>query len=205
MRLSLRALPYEAFYRIGLHRVTWHRDDPMPEVVEWHGAGKLTGASALEVGAGAASNALWLARQGFSATAVDFSPRAVKLARDRGAREHVALHTRLVDVTRGDRALGRFDVIIDRECLQDLKHPVQRSRYAHNVRTWMADGAALVIATWVYRNGVEERRRFPTARLADAEVPRLFPDLTVQERRLESRRLFGVSGLHAVFLLRRAA
>jgi 2-polyprenyl-3-methyl-5-hydroxy-6-metoxy-1,4-benzoquinol methylase len=205
MCISLRALPYEAFYRVGLHRVTWHRDDPMPEVVEWHEAGKLAGASALEIGAGAASNALWLARQGLSATAVDFSPRAVELARGRGVRERVALETRLVDVTRGDRALGRFDIIIDRECLQDLKHPVQRSRYAHNVRTWMAEGAALVIATWVYRSEAEKRRRFPTARLADTEVPRLFPDLTLQERRLESRRLFGFSGSHAIFLLRRAA
>jgi 2-polyprenyl-3-methyl-5-hydroxy-6-metoxy-1,4-benzoquinol methylase len=202
MALSLDALPYETFYRLGLHKLTWHRDEPMPEIIRFFDTGQLAGTSVLEVGAGAASNALWLARQGYSACAIDFAPRAVEIARARAERERVPLRTRIIDVTRGEPSLGRFDVVIDRECLQDLQDPAQRMAYARNVLGWMAPGAALVIATWVYRNEAQHSRRFPTARLALDEVPRLFPTLHVETRELEHRKLFGLGSAHATFLLR---
>jgi 2-polyprenyl-3-methyl-5-hydroxy-6-metoxy-1,4-benzoquinol methylase len=155
------------------------------------------------VGAGGASNALWFARQGLSATAIDFSPRAVQIARARARRERLGLDARVVDVTRGDPSLGCFDIVADRECLQDLQRSEARAAYARNVLQWLAPGAAFVVATWIYRSDREARRRFPTARLAQDEVPRLFPELVVEECQVEERRLFGFSSAHATFLLRR--
>jgi 2-polyprenyl-3-methyl-5-hydroxy-6-metoxy-1,4-benzoquinol methylase len=159
----------------------------------------------LELGAGAASNALWLARRGFEAVAVDFSPRAVAIAKARAVREGLALDARIVDVTRGDDTLGRFDVVVDRECLQDLKRAEDRAAYARHVLRWMNPRAALVIASWVFRDERAARRPFPTSRLPLGEVPRLLPELEVEHVQVETRRLYGFSSEHATFLLRRSA
>jgi 2-polyprenyl-3-methyl-5-hydroxy-6-metoxy-1,4-benzoquinol methylase len=205
MSLAKGAWPYEVFYRLGIHRLTWHRDAPLPEVRRWHVAGELGGKSVLEIGGGLASNAIWLAQQGLRAAVVDFAPRAIALARRRADRLSVALDARVVDVTRGDPTLGRFDMIVDCECLQDLKTRAERELYATSVTQWLAPGGKLVVASWLHRTPAEAKAFFPLARLADDEVPSLFPTFHVEENDIQRQKYFGVSGWHTVLRVRAPA
>ena len=202
---SLSAIPYELFYRWGLYRVAWHMDGPLPTLATWQSEGLLPGTTALDIGCGAASNGLFLARRGYEVTAVDFAPTAVKLATRRAAREGLSLKARVCDVTRGDATLGTFDLLFDRECLQDLKAPAARRAYARVARSWLAPKGALVVASWLYRTEAERRRFFPTARLPADEIPSLFDDLTLEAREQQERRLYGVTGVHCVYRFRAPA
>jgi len=205
MPLPKNALPYEIFYRLGIHRITWHRDAPVPEVAQWFDAGVLAGRTALEVGCGLASNALWLAKRGLRATAIDFSPRAVALAARRAETLRVPLETRVVDVTVGEPSIGPFDVVVDCECLQDLATPELRQAYAASMRRWLAPGGALVIVTWLARDEDEAKRFFPLSRLREQELLGLFPGYRFEEQRIRRQRYVGVLGWHGVFRVRAPA
>ena len=74
----------------------------------------------LEVGCGAGANIWFLAREGFSATGIDGSETAIRIARDRLTSEQLEADLRVLDAlsiaeTFGDRS---FDAILDVACLQ---------------------------------------------------------------------------------------
>lgn len=71
------ATPVEAFYRPD--------DEPLPELERR--ALELCRGRILDLGAGAGRHALELQRRGFAVTAVDVSPEAVEVMRDRGVRD----------------------------------------------------------------------------------------------------------------------
>lgn len=174
----------------------------MPSVVRWIETGRLAPRTVLEVGCGGASNALWLASRGVAATAIDFSPQAIRFADRRARRMQLNLTTRVVDVRRGDDTLGKFDLVIDSECVQDMKTRAEREEYAKSVSTWLAPGGALLIASWLFRTPAEEKTRFPISRLPEYEIPSLFPRLRVDARLVQERTAYRKPGCYGVFLLR---
>jgi SAM-dependent methyltransferase len=200
-RPTLAAWPYELSYRLRLHRFFWHRDDPPGVIVDWDRQGKIPGARVLEIGAGLASIGLWLARNGRTVTAIDFSPRAVALARARARALRLALDAHVVDATRGDPALGRYDLIVDCECLQDIRSDRDRSRYADSVRRWLAPSGRLVVVTWLLPPRGQRRLPFPVSRLPEDEVPNLFSGLRLEERCIAKTSLYGIPGRQAAFRL----
>jgi 2-polyprenyl-3-methyl-5-hydroxy-6-metoxy-1,4-benzoquinol methylase len=75
--MSMKSL-YHLAYVTGLYRLLWHSDEPVAQVIRWHRGGLLRGARALDVGCGTGTHALWLAEQGFSVVAADFSEAALR-------------------------------------------------------------------------------------------------------------------------------
>jgi SAM-dependent methyltransferase len=61
----------------------------------------------LDIGCGAARHSLHLQREGFDVTGIDVSPRALKVARERGLKR-----TRLISITQVGAALGAFDTVL---------------------------------------------------------------------------------------------
>jgi tellurite methyltransferase len=106
------------------HRAAAERDDaaPLPLVVET--ASEMKPGRALDLACGAGRNALWLAEQGWSVTAVDGSPAAIELLRQRGP--HLDAHT--ADLEKGEYVIepSRWDLIVISYYLQrDLFEPAK--------------------------------------------------------------------------------
>ncbi|QGN49138.1 class I SAM-dependent methyltransferase [Micromonospora sp. WMMD558] len=67
---------------------------------------------AVDLAAGEGRNAVWLARQGWQVTAVDFSPVAVARGRTLAASRNVTVDWHVADVTTWLPELGAYDVVL---------------------------------------------------------------------------------------------
>ena len=96
-------------YRAGEHT----SEAPAPLLVEI--AGRLAPGEALDLACGAGRNALYLAARGWKVTAVDGSPVAVELTRERAERSGVELKTSIADLDRAEFTIRpqSFDLICD--------------------------------------------------------------------------------------------
>jgi len=61
----------------------------------------------LDLGCGSGNHSLYLARQGYTVVGVDFSPKAISLAKEKARLAGVTLEFRLGDVTRLDSFTSR--------------------------------------------------------------------------------------------------
>ena len=122
----LRRILFDLRYRIG--RPRWDTGSTPPELADFvasHPAGR-----ALDLGCGTGTNVAYLAQRGWDATGVDFSPRAIGLARGRVTKAAVAARLVVADVTRLPDLGPPFDLVLDIGCL----HSVPRERRADYVR-----------------------------------------------------------------------
>lgn len=99
---------------------------------------------ALDLGCGTGTNAITLARRGWQVSGVDFSRRAIHLARQKAQTAGVQVDFRLGDVTRLDDLQGPFDLILDIGCFHSLSPP-GRLAYLDNLERLLApDGTWLL-------------------------------------------------------------
>jgi len=99
---------------------------------------------ALDLGCGTGTNSIYLARHGWQATGVDFSPKAIELARDKAQRVGVKLDFHLGDVSRLDFLREPFDLILDMGCLHGLDRE-SRTRYAEHLRRLTQPGSKFLL------------------------------------------------------------
>jgi SAM-dependent methyltransferase len=131
-------------------QLPWYEPGPSPPVEVAVAEGFLPkGGDVLDIGCGAGSNVLFLARNGYRAHGVDLSPGAVAAARARAQEAHL-----VADIQEGDAlalpfSAGSLDGLIDHGCFHTL--PVARrtdyAREAH--RVLRPDGSFLL--AWVPR------------------------------------------------------
>ena len=89
---------WEERYRADADSRTALESAPTPLLVE--GASHLPPGRALDLACGAGRNALWLARRGWSVTAVDGSPAAIENLRRRAAHLSVKVDARVAEIGR---------------------------------------------------------------------------------------------------------
>jgi SAM-dependent methyltransferase len=132
---------YNSMYRIT--KPDWDRDSVPPEITTLIEKFDRPG-RALDLGCGTGTNSIYLAQHGWRATGVDFSPKAIELARGKAQRAGVKLDLHLGDVTRLDFLRGPFDVILDVGCLHGLDRE-SRTRYAERLRRLTQPGSKFLL------------------------------------------------------------
>lgn len=158
-------------------QLPWFDPGPSPQVVLAVDTGFFTrGMEILDVGCGAGSNVLYLARSGFRASGIDLSPGAVVAARGRLTEAHLDGPIQEGDVLALPFRDGSFDGLVDNGCFHTI--PIRRrARYAEEVHRVLRPGGAFVLS-WVAREHTQ-----PTG-------PRHRPSLCEVVTLLESRFLF---------------
>ena len=171
-----RRVLFDVLYSLG--RPIW--DTPTPpevrDVVE--GPSALPPGRALDLGCGTNTNVEYLAQHGWDATGVDFSAKAIELAR-RNASGIAGATFLVADVTKLSESsiTGPFDLVIDMGCYHSLS-PDGRAAYVPEVAAVMKPGALLMM--W---EGIM---------VADNEIPDRF------------HRNFAIAGIkHKSFMIRR--
>jgi len=77
-------------------------------------------ARALDLGCGTGTNVITLAKHGWDVTGVDFSRRAIQIAKKKAQENDVHVDLRVEDVTRLDSIMGKYDLILDMGCFHSL-------------------------------------------------------------------------------------
>jgi len=121
-------------------QLPWDTGQPEPLLVEFVTSGLVTPSSALEIGAGTGTNAIWMAERGFDVLGVDVSPLAVERARDK--MEGRALRCRFAawDFLTAPLPEGPFQFVFDRGCFHVFDEPGERQRFAAQVAASLAPG-----------------------------------------------------------------
>ena len=131
----------EIYRRMPLDRIPWASENPPEALVSLVETGKVRPSRAVDLGCGAGSYAIWLARQGFEVTGVDSSPAAVGIAREKAAKARVSCRFVVSDLLGDLHEIGeRFDFGYDWELLHHIM-PGDRETYARNVASLLNPGA----------------------------------------------------------------
>jgi SAM-dependent methyltransferase len=101
---------------------------PDESLAEWFDTGRLSAGRVLELGSGQGRNAIYLARQGCTVDAVDFSAEALNWAAENAEAAGVSVNFRLGNIFDVDLAAGAYDLVYDSGCLHHLA-PHRRPGY----------------------------------------------------------------------------
>lgn len=135
----------EGYYRTG--RPPWDTGVTPPELVALvEGQDALPPGSALELGCGTGTNAVYLARHGWQVTAVDLIDRAIGQAREKAEAAGAAVRLMCGDATRLDEldVPGPYDLFFDLSCYCGIP-PHRRDAYATGLTLRAAPGAWLLM------------------------------------------------------------
>jgi ubiquinone/menaquinone biosynthesis C-methylase UbiE len=135
---------YSILYRLGI--TPWEHEEA-PEQLKSLTEERATPAGrALDIGCGTGSDAVYLAEQGWTVTAVDGVGQALSKARERARASEVEVNWVQGDVCRLDQlGIGEgFTLVLDRGCFHDFTDD-QRDRYARAVSAVAGPGAVLLM------------------------------------------------------------
>lgn len=140
LRRISRRFFFDLMYRFG--SPPWDTGISPPELIDFienHPPGR-----ALDMGCGTGTNAITLAEHGWRVTGVDFSAKAIQVARNKAGQAGVEIDFRVGDVSRLEDAGGPFDLNLDIGCFHGL--PEERRRpYLENVIRFLAPGGTYLL------------------------------------------------------------
>ncbi len=142
---------FRAAYRVGFK--PWDSDVSPPELVSVvEGSERLPPGRFLDLGCGTGTNCIYLARNGWEATGVDFVPQAIDTARRKVAGAGVAVRLLVGDVTRlaGLGLEPGFDLILDLGCFHSIADD-RRDAYVSSVTPLARSGATMLMFCFVRR------------------------------------------------------
>jgi SAM-dependent methyltransferase len=140
---------FRVLYRLGFTPWDGHPLSPtLRGLVE--GPDGLTPGRALDIGCGTGDNAIYLARNGWQVTGVDYVDKPLADARTKAAKAGVSADFVRADATKlGAAGIGTdFGLIVDSGCLHGMSD-ADRDAYASEVTTLAAPGGRLVIIAFV--------------------------------------------------------
>lgn len=160
----------------------WHHAEPPALLAEALDARGEAG-TALDVGCGAGTYSIYMARRGYRVTGVDFMPEAVELLRQQAASSGLAVTAVQADVLAWV-PLQACDVVLDVGCLHSLgtdRHPIYKARLLR----WLAPGGDFVLVH-LGRRGWWDRWPIGPGRVSREVLVRLLaPELVLQAYRPE--------------------
>jgi SAM-dependent methyltransferase len=137
MRFGQDLLKRLLFRFMYFRKPPWDTGISPPELLEYlqsHPSGR-----ALDLGCGTGTNVITLAQYGWSATGVDFVPRAISKARRKARAAGVQVTFHVDDAARLKRVQGSFDFALDMGCYHNLSNAGRRS-YRENLLARLKPG-----------------------------------------------------------------
>lgn len=126
--------------RYGQKKTPWDTGRPDSHLVRLVAAWPKTGGRVLEVGCGTGTNAVWLAQQGFQVTGLDFSSKAVELAKQRAEQNGAQCSFAADDFLSWQPEGGPFSLLFDRGCFHCMGTDEQRSRFVSQAAACLESG-----------------------------------------------------------------
>jgi len=116
-----------------LDEIPWNIETPPELLVELVDSGKVQPCKAIDLGCGAGNYAIYLAGRGFEVTGVDFSPTAIRIAKENAERKNAKCNFFAADVVdKLDEVNQTWDFAYDWGLLHHI-FPQRRQKYIENV------------------------------------------------------------------------
>jgi len=155
----------------------WAHDEPtlfLAEICERRKPGR-----ALDIGCGAGTDSVYLAKKGWDVTSLDFMPKALEFTQGRAREAGVTVRPVEADITEWV-VPEPFDLVLDHGLLHNMD-PVRYPAYRERVLKSVADDGDFVLLHWHPRYPGQPSGRMGPLRVAREEILKFFaPDL--QER-----------------------
>ncbi len=150
---------YELFYR--LRYGSWIFGPLLPELVELVESGRIAPGRAIDLGCGVGAEAIYLAKNGFDVTGVDFSPTAIKQARSKSQAAGVEVRFVVDDLTNLLQVSGEYDLLLDVGALSDMNQEEARDSYMQSILPLTQQGSQYLLMCFENVLGLDEvERRF---------------------------------------------
>lgn len=156
-----RRILFDLWYLLG---PPWDTGVSPPELLSFvatHAPGV-----AIDIGCGSGTNLLTLAQHGWKVTGVDFSPRAIKMARRRMLRAGLTADLLVADVTRDMALPGNYDLALDIGCFHGVR---DRSSYLRNLSALLKTHGHWLIYAFVGARSGRSAARLDSKDLHHAE------------------------------------
>ncbi|MFC1670377.1 class I SAM-dependent methyltransferase [Spirochaetota bacterium] len=111
----------------------WDTGEPDSHLVDTVKYNAILPGKALEIGCGTGTNAIWMARQGFSVTANDISPLAIEKAREKAKKNGLKINFIVSDFLNDKTEGGPFSFVFDRGCFHSFEIDDDRSTFARKI------------------------------------------------------------------------
>jgi len=125
-----------------LGKPPWDTGISPPELMDYlanHSPGK-----SLDLGCGTGTNAITMAKNGWSVTGIDYMPKAIRQARRKTQQAGLQIDYQVGDVTQFNPLTGPFDLILDIGCFHNL--PAQaKIIYQSKLSRWLTPGATFLL------------------------------------------------------------
>lgn len=140
-------------YRAGT--TPWDSRIPSRELARVLAEETIPAGTALELGCGTGTNAIYLARSGFQVTGVDVSAVALSTARQVAAEAEVTIDFQLRDLSQPLTDLPRFDFVFDRGCYHCVRK-INVSALLDNLARCTRPGSRMLVLTGNSRSEGEQ-------------------------------------------------
>ena len=124
----------DVYKNMSLEEIPWNMETPPKLLVELVDSGKVQPCKAIDLGCGAGNCAVYLATRGFDVTGVDYSPTAIKIAKENAKRKGAKCNFFVADVIgKLDKVNQTWDFAYDWSLLHHI-FPEHRQKYVENIR-----------------------------------------------------------------------
>ena len=143
-------------YDVWHEKVHGQEDPTLINLEDWHKnalslAPNLKGLKVLEVGCGVGDFAIYLNNEGANVTAVDFSKKAIELAKEKGKVRNCRINFQIADAQSLPFPDDEFDLIFSCECLEHIPEPKLALKEMNRV---LKKSAKVILTTENYSNAV---------------------------------------------------
>ncbi len=152
----------------------WHQAEP-PRLLVEAVRSRPGGGRALDVGCGAGTFSVYLARSGFDVTGIDIIPKAIELAKEHARTAGVRADFLEEDLLAWE-APAPFDLVLDSGCLHSLIGG-SVARYRERLLRWLSPGGDFVLGHWARRHALDWRPMGPRRRSKRELVELFAPEL----------------------------
>jgi SAM-dependent methyltransferase len=156
----------------------WYRPEPpemVQRVVRERGARR---GRALDLGCGTGDYSLYLAKNGYDVTGIDYLPEPVRMAQEAAGTRGLSVRFLQADVLTWPSD-GMFDLVLDSGCLHSL-HPSERPAYKKRLLSWMNRAADYVLVHFGKRHPLDWRPLGPRRRRRSRIVAEMQPELLLR-------------------------
>jgi ubiquinone/menaquinone biosynthesis C-methylase UbiE len=136
---------FEERYKTG--DLPWNIKRPDFNLVNTIKNFKIKPGKGLDVGCGTGDNVIWLSKQDFKMTGIDYSSTAIQLAQQKTKEMDIEASFHTLDFLTDQVPGGLFSFVFDRGCFHTFDSDQERSTYARNVHRLLEyDGLWLTLA-----------------------------------------------------------
>ena len=159
---------WDNIYQGAREEIPWDVGNPSKELTEL--VKDMTPCSALDVGCGTGTEAIYLARNGFKISAIDISETAIQIAKDKAEKEKVSIDFKVGSVLNLPFASNVFRFVNDRGCFHAIE-PKDREKFVSEINRVLKPGGVYLMLCFSDKEPENDKEPY---RFSEIEIRNIF-------------------------------